>query len=718
MMQAASLHQSVLRIDSQMKTMRTLMLQLATDEDYQRLVNKNKDEIDFEVFNRIRRLMRYLASAQYTSLTVNNISIVNCTYNWRLFSDRGMLMIDPAEAQIFRDSAISAGWCREPFYKLNSQFKYVVSGEAFSLTMVGSSDSVIVMQFSNQDFEENLEQSLPGRILYLFDKTNQLIFKEGSKDEAEPSSEENYAFLDQMTGSRGKFELRYEGRKQYFYYEKSEFNGWIYVLREERDTFRRVVLPAMLAMFGSSAIVVTLVGLLAVFFSRRLYQPVQNLYQNVTPITNKNTVDSYDDFDVIVESVQKMLGENRSLNAELEKQHNMLRELVLYRLFAEQMDEEETELLCKQAGINPDQGRMGVIGVTPFSEYQMEPQDDYREWYVLGINEVLINELKSLIVISPIWINNTAAVLLHVDKLSEDYDAYMLQNAENIYETVKTKLGMECRVGYSKSFSKTADISTAFTQVNRMLNDHAGGQNGVISRLTDKQGLNYPYYEEELILKAINDDDLATVKTVLPAFIDKIESLHENPYNKEICYILMLGNLMRLTPEYNVSIIDQASAKLQDSDLIFHILQLPTREKKKDWILTNLIMPIMDLMHRKTNAHRQLIVNTMINYVHNEYQGGLDIEVCATRLNYSAVYLRKVFKDAVGVSFKQYASQFILSKAKTMLAETNIPVMEIAESLGFSNSQNFIRFFRKEEQITPGQYRLEHSGVNGDASES
>lgn len=46
-----------------------------------------------------------------------------------------------------------------------------------------------------------------------------------------------------------------------------------------------------------------------------------------------------------------------------------------------------------------------------------------------------------------------------------------------------------------------------------------------------------------------------------------------------------------------------------------------------------------------------------------------------------------------------------LEMAKRWLTETEMTIREIAERLQYHNPQNFIRSFRKKEQVTPGAYR-------------
>ncbi|MNN98625.1 DNA-binding transcriptional regulator ChbR [compost metagenome] len=49
--------------------------------------------------------------------------------------------------------------------------------------------------------------------------------------------------------------------------------------------------------------------------------------------------------------------------------------------------------------------------------------------------------------------------------------------------------------------------------------------------------------------------------------------------------------------------------------------------------------------------------------------------------------------------------------AKRWLKETELTITDIAEKLKYNNPANFIRYFRKMEGMTPGQYRDKNRGV-------
>lgn len=51
-------------------------------------------------------------------------------------------------------------------------------------------------------------------------------------------------------------------------------------------------------------------------------------------------------------------------------------------------------------------------------------------------------------------------------------------------------------------------------------------------------------------------------------------------------------------------------------------------------------------------------------------------------------------------------------RAKLLLSTTDMRVSEIARSLNYNNTQNFIRYFKNIEGITPNQYRVQHQGID------
>ncbi|EGO62486.1 bifunctional transcriptional activator/DNA repair enzyme AdaA [Acetonema longum] len=77
-------------------------------------------------------------------------------------------------------------------------------------------------------------------------------------------------------------------------------------------------------------------------------------------------------------------------------------------------------------------------------------------------------------------------------------------------------------------------------------------------------------------------------------------------------------------------------------------------------------------------------------------------------LGVSANHLSVIFKRHYGVPPKDYLNQKRIESAKKLLAETALPIIEIAEDIGFDSLSAFYGFFRRQTGTTPNSYRREH----------
>lgn len=70
-------------------------------------------------------------------------------------------------------------------------------------------------------------------------------------------------------------------------------------------------------------------------------------------------------------------------------------------------------------------------------------------------------------------------------------------------------------------------------------------------------------------------------------------------------------------------------------------------------------------------------------------------------------YFAKCFREQTSVSVSQYLKAIRMTKAKALLAETGLPLKEIAYRLGYSSVTNFSSAFRSSTGLPPGKFREE-----------
>lgn len=127
----------------------------------------------------------------------------------------------------------------------------------------------------------------------------------------------------------------------------------------------------------------------------------------------------------------------------------------------------------------------------------------------------------------------------------------------------------------------------------------------------------------------------------------------------------------------------------------------------------SLLTQLLVYMQRSSTTRQDLrqipsAVLTVQNYIENHFAEPTSIGDLAAQIYLTPCYLTHCFKDATGYSPKQYLVLHRISRAKELLAETDLPAAEAAYRSGFSDVNNFIRTFKRDTGLTPLRYREKH----------
>jgi YesN/AraC family two-component response regulator len=146
----------------------------------------------------------------------------------------------------------------------------------------------------------------------------------------------------------------------------------------------------------------------------------------------------------------------------------------------------------------------------------------------------------------------------------------------------------------------------------------------------------------------------------------------------------------------------------EHGSLYEELFSLHTTGEIEDWFMTKIISPLIQVFRDREHSQYHNLSEQIIDMIHKYYDTDISIEECAAQLHYNANYLSSVFRKETNLSFSEYLTMYRFNMAKKWLAETDMTIKDIAAKLRYNNSQNFIRSFRKQEGITPGQYRSKY----------
>ena len=68
------------------------------------------------------------------------------------------------------------------------------------------------------------------------------------------------------------------------------------------------------------------------------------------------------------------------------------------------------------------------------------------------------------------------------------------------------------------------------------------------------------------------------------------------------------------------------------------------------------------------------------------------------------------FRQEIGCSIRQHIRRIRTDQIVRLLVETDLPIGQIAETLGFADIQHFARYFRAGKQTSPLAFRRMHAG--------
>ena len=102
-------------------------------------------------------------------------------------------------------------------------------------------------------------------------------------------------------------------------------------------------------------------------------------------------------------------------------------------------------------------------------------------------------------------------------------------------------------------------------------------------------------------------------------------------------------------------------------------------------------------------SHRQL--EEIINYIEAYLKTNISLKELATMSDLSPHYFCHLFKRSTGIAPYQYVIQQRIAKAKQLLKQTELTLVDIALECGFANQSALNRTFKKRVGITPRKYR-------------
>ena len=181
-------------------------------------------------------------------------------------------------------------------------------------------------------------------------------------------------------------------------------------------------------------------------------------------------------------------------------------------------------------------------------------------------------------------------------------------------------------------------------------------------------------------------------------------------------YLSKMASEMNLSA--NIELIDTLSKKdllVQQLGLAF-LYEADTNETSSklyaDSIAHTLMFHIVKNYTNATEKAKQFLgglsgykLRRVTEFINDNLEQDLTLTEIATVADLSHFHFARSFRKTLGVTPQQYIANRRIEKAKDLLSNSNLPIVEIGFQTGFKNQSHFTTLFRKLTTFTPKVWR-------------
>lgn len=99
------------------------------------------------------------------------------------------------------------------------------------------------------------------------------------------------------------------------------------------------------------------------------------------------------------------------------------------------------------------------------------------------------------------------------------------------------------------------------------------------------------------------------------------------------------------------------------------------------------------------------IISEIVHYLEQNYQSNIALQDIAAHFYVSREYVSRKFKQTFGINFSEYLAKYRIDKAKLLMSNPHLKLQDVAELVGFHDVKYFSKVFKKQEGLTPREYK-------------
>lgn len=450
---------------------------------------------------------------------------------------------------------------------------------------------------------------------------------------------------------------------------------------------------------------IVLGGVVAYFFTRLNYIPIKNIVKAFAYrySFDESCYEYKNEYKFIQGAINSILQLQDKMEDRISHQDKVLRTNFLVRLLKGELQEEFLDQIDFPAyGISFD-GKDFIVVLFYLNSYGYSYE--LSQFILQNVFEEIINrELKGYMV----EVDEMMACIINGTGNTEEEMLDFLESAINqTKEMLQNEFNISIMTTVSNIHSSLIGISQAYAEAfnameYRMILDSRDSEDIVYYRHIQNPQKKYVYSieMEQKLMNNIKIGDYSNSKKLLDEIFHLQYSNGSMSTEMSRCLIFDLASTLIKTID---SYADDFLEHLKPVERLARLNNL--QEMKQE--LYAILQEVCDYVSKQMkNQNLGALEEKVKDFIFENYSDKvLNVSMLGDKFNMTPTYLSKLFKNYTGKSLLDFINMVRIEKAKELLEQEELTVAQVAEMVGFSNSNAFIRVFKKYEGITPGKYK-------------
>ncbi|MCT4687902.1 AraC family transcriptional regulator [Vallitalea sp.] len=550
-------------------------------------------------------------------------------------------------------------------------------------------NSYIVVNLNYDSFWDELIADSTDGLFYVIFYDNTMIYSNVLND----NNINTTLFQDITNGSSSNQKLSYNNEQLYVWKSFSSKYNWTFVVAQKLNDLSKPTIVLRKINIISCFVILFIALVLAYFFSDYLYKPIRKLIDKVNQITQIDTINSKNDYQLIDNVIAYLFTENLKLNNDYQyvfpyfKQHS-INDIINNNYFDLDNFKQVLDLLDVEFSFTSHYLMLIELENTNMNNKIKDRLDKYFD--KPDIKKIIskINEKRILIIMNTNKdINHVYALLTEIH---EDF------NNDNISLTVSL----------SDDFNNLEDIHEHYEEVQKQLEyKFFVGNNKILSHMVPQQIEKNIFYDKSIekeLLNYLKKQDEEKAFVALRKLTEGLKGSIKNIDYIKYVYFQVCLNIIEQMTNFGFSMKD---IDITNREIFAKINEAKTLNEMYE-LIYSIIRKCIQLFSKLNIMQNDNIINKVKEYIKNNYNKDLSLEMIADYVYLSPGYLSTLFKTENGITVFDYITNLRMEKAKELLLNNkSMKIQDIAIKLGYNSSQSFIRYFKKYYNVTPNQFR-------------